>query len=100
MAEDRLLQPLQRLARFDAEVVDERLPRLGVGVERLRLPVGTVEGEHLLRAQPFSERVLAHEQVQLAESLFVASECEIAVDPVQQRRQPQLVELRHLVTSA
>ena len=33
-----------------------------VCVERVRLPVGAVEGEHLLRAEPFPQRVLAHEQ--------------------------------------
>ena len=99
VAEDRLLEPLQCLARLDAEVVDERAARLGVGVERLRLPVGAVEGEHLLRAEPFPQRVLAHEQVQLAENLFVPAEREVAVDPVHQRRQPQLVELRHLVAA-
>ena len=99
VAEDRLLQPLQRLARIDAEVVDERPPRLGVCVERLGLPVGAVEGEHLLRAEPFAQRVLTHEQIQLAEGLFVAAEREVAVDPLDQRRQPQLVELRHLVAS-
>lgn len=50
MAEDRLLKPLQPLARLDAEVVDERSPRLAVRLERIRLPVGAVEGEHLLGA--------------------------------------------------
>ena len=63
------------------------------------MPVGTVEGEHLLRAEPFSQRVLAHEQVQLPENLFVAAEREIAIDPVHQRRQSQLVELRHLISA-
>jgi hypothetical protein len=50
MAKDRLLEPLQRLARLDAEVVHERMPRLCICLERLRLPVGTVERKHLLRA--------------------------------------------------
>ena len=63
------------------------------------MAVGTVEGEHLLRAESFPQRVLAHEHVQLAEHLFVPAEREVAVDPVHQRRQPQLVELRHLVAS-
>jgi hypothetical protein len=61
VAEDRLLKPLQPLARLDAEVVDERSPRLAVRLERIRLPVGAVEGEHLLPAEPFTQRVLAHE---------------------------------------
>ena len=91
---------MQRLARLDAQVVDERLPRLGVGLQGLGLPIGPVEGEHLLRAEPFPQRVLAYEQVELAESLFVTAERELAVDPVHQRCQPQFVELRHLVAPA
>ena len=91
---------MQRLARLDAEVVDERAARLGVCVKRLRLPVGAVEGEHLLRAEPFPQRVLAHEQAQLTEDLFVPAERNVTVDPVHQRRQPELVELGDLVTTA
>src|SRR6184192_2349930 len=44
--------------------------------------------------------LLVREQVELAESLFVAAERELAVDPVHQRCQPQFVELRHLVAPA
>ena len=51
-------------------------------------------------AKPFPQRVLAHEHVQLAESLLVAGERDVAVDPFHQRGEPQLVELRHLITSA
>ena len=91
MAEDRLLEPLQRLARLDAEIVDERPPRLGVGLERVRLPVGAIEGQHLLRAEPLPQRMLGHEDAQLSENLLVPAEGEVAVDPVHQRCQPQLV---------
>ena len=91
---------MQRLARIDSQVVDERLPRLGVCVKRLRLPVGAVEGQHLLRAESFPQRVLAHEQAQLTEDLFVPAERNVTVDPVHQRRQPELVELGDLVTTA
>src|ERR671934_27235 len=38
---------MQRRARLDPEVVDERPPGLGVCVERVRLPVGTVAGKQL-----------------------------------------------------
>ena len=44
--------------------------------------------------------MLAHKHVQLAERALVPPEGEIAVDAIHQRRQPQLVELRHLVSSA
>src|SRR5262249_32594901 len=49
---------------------------------------------------PFPQWMLAHEHVQLPERLLVAAEREVAVDPVHQRGQPQLVELRHLLMSA
>jgi hypothetical protein len=100
VAEDCLLEPLQGLARLDAEIVDQRPPRIGIGLERVRLPIGPVEGEHLQRTEPFPQRMLAHEDTQFSEGLLVAAEREVAVDPVHQRRQPQLVELRHLVAPA
>ncbi len=48
------LELLQRGGRIDAEAVDERPPRVRVRLERLRLPVGTVESEHLLRTEPLA----------------------------------------------
>ena len=100
MPQDSLLESLQPLARLDAEVVDERPPRLRVCLERVRLPAGAVERQHLLRAEPFPKRMLAHEDAQLSNGFFVPAEREVAVDPVHQRRQPLLVELYHLVSSA
>ena len=88
MAKDRLLESLQRFARFDPEVVDERLPRVLVRVERVCLPVGAVQGEHLLGAQPFAERMLADEHLELAENVLVAAQREVAVDPVHQCGEP------------
>src|SRR5436309_2048868 len=98
VAEDPLLQPLQRRARLDPELLHEHLPCLLVGIERLRLALGAVEGEHQLRAQPFPQRVFTDEHLQLAQHLIVPPERKIAVDPIHQRRQPQLVELCHLLT--
>jgi len=33
-----------------SEVIDERPSRLAIGLERIRLPIGAVEGQHLLCA--------------------------------------------------
>ena len=71
-----------------------------VCVERLRLPVRAVEGEHLLRAEPFPQRMLPHEHAHLAENLLVSAERELAVDPVHHAGEAQLVELRDLVAPA
>ena len=70
-----------------------------VGVEGIRLAVRAVEGEHLLGPHPLPERMLANEHLQLAEHLPVTTLGEIAIDPVHEHGQSQLVELHHLVTS-
>ena len=99
MAQDRLLEPLQGLAGLDSQLVDQVVPSLLVGVEGVRLAVGTVEGEHLLSAEPLPERMLANEHLELAEQVLVTTLGEIAIDPVHQHGQSQLVELPHLVPS-
>jgi len=98
VAQDRLLQPLKRLAGFDSQLVDQPVPGSLVCVERVRLAVGAVEGEHLLCAQALPERMLLYEHLELAENKLVATLGEIAVDPVHEHGQSQLVELRHLVS--
>ena len=85
--EDASLESLQGFAGLDAEVVDQRLACLLVGVEGLGLAVGAVKREHLLGAEPFSERVLADEPVELADQLLVAADCKVAVDAVHERGQ-------------
>jgi hypothetical protein len=97
--QDPFLQPLQRWARLDAELLHKQLPCLLVRLERLRLALGPVESEDQLGTQPLQQRVLTDEHAQLAKHLVVTSERKVAVDPVHQRRQPQLVELRHLLSS-
>ena len=87
MGEDASLESLQGFAGFDAEAVDECLACVLVGVEGFRLPVGAVEGEHLLATEALPERVFADEPVELTDQLLVAAECEVAVDPVHERGQ-------------
>ena len=86
------LKSLQGSTGLDPELVDERLPCLLVGVEGFRLPVGAVEREHLLGAEAFAERMLANEHLQLAEHVLVTTLGEVAIDPVHEQGQPQLVE--------
>jgi hypothetical protein len=99
MAQDRLLEALQRFAGLDPELVHQFMPGMLVGVERVRLTVGAIEREHLLGAQPFPEWMLADEHQQLTEDLLVTSQREIAVDPVHERGDPQFVQLRYLVAA-
>ena len=97
LGQDPLLQSLQWGARLDSQLLHEHLPCLLVRVERLRLPVGAVEGKHQLGAKTLSQRVFTDQHLQLAERVLVPPERKIAIDPIHQRRQPQLVKLRHLV---
>ena len=96
VAQDRRLQRAQLRRRLDAQAVDERLVRAAVGLQRVRLPPGAVEREHLLAAQPLAQRMLAHERLELADHLGVAAAGEVRVDPVAQARQPQVLQPRDL----
>ena len=50
LVQNRLLEPLERDARLDAELADERLPCLAVGAERVGLAAGAVKRQHELAA--------------------------------------------------
>src|SRR5262249_57763871 len=66
LAEDGAVEPLQRRARLDAELVDECAPGVEIRLERLGLAARAVERQHQLAAQPFAERVLPDEGLELA----------------------------------
>ena len=74
------------------EALDERLPRLAVDLERLGLAARAVEREHLLAAQPLAQRVLGDERLELGDERRVPPERELGVDPLLERREPQLLE--------
>ena len=86
------MQAPQLRAGLDADLLDERRPRLAVGVQRIGLPPGAVQREHALGVEALAQRLLAHEPVELADDLPVAPGGEIALDRVLERRQPELLE--------
>ena len=92
MSEDCALELFERLARLEAELVDQRSPRTLVHGERVRLSSRAVEREHQLRAEPLPERLLRDQLLELADELAVSAEREIGVDPVFERRESKLVE--------
>ena len=92
LVEDRALEALQGGARLDPEPVDERGARGGVDLEGLGLPPRAIQREHELSARTLAQRVLADERLELADHLRVASECEVGVDPILERGEPQLLE--------
>ena len=80
------------MSGFEPELVGERSPGVGVGGQCLRLPPGTVERDHELAAEPFPDRVLADERLELGHDRFVTAEREVRLDPLLQRLQAQLFE--------
>ena len=91
LGQDLLLELPQRRARLEPELV-ERRPRVAVGLERLRLPARAVEREHQLPAQTLAVRMLGDQRLELADELRVAAEREIGLDPLLERRQPQILQ--------
>ncbi len=92
LPKDRLLQLLERRARIDPELVDEGPARVLVGVQGLRLPARPVQRRHQIPPQPFAERVLGDQRLQLPDQLVMAPECEVGVDPELDCCQPDLLE--------
>src|SRR5439155_7084154 len=79
-------------ARLDSELLDEDAPRLPVGLERVRLPTGSVQRDDQLPPQPLAERMLSDEVLELVDELPIAAELEIGVYPLLERGQAQLLE--------
>ena len=92
VSQDLRLQPLQRRARIEAEILDERVARAPVRVERVRLASGAVQGQHQLRVQALAIRVLGRQRLQLRDERPGPPELQIELNPSLERRQPQLRE--------
>ncbi len=92
LPEDRALELLQLPARLDPEAADERLARIPVGGQRLGLPAGAVEREHLLPPEPLAERLCGDEPLELPDQLGVPAQGQIGLDPLLERVQAQLLE--------
>ena len=85
MCEDRLLEALKLVARLDPELVDEDAPSVAVFLERVSLPSGSVERDHELCPQAFSQRMLPDEPLELRNERSMPAECEVSVDTVLER---------------
>ena len=69
VAEDRLLELLERRARLEAELLDEARSGRPVHLERLRLAAAAVEREHAQRLEALAQRVLGRQRLELADEL-------------------------------
>ena len=92
MLQDRLLEPLQRLARIEAELVDERRARVLVGGERVGLPARPVERQDQQLPQALAQRMLPHERLQLRHDLGRTAERQIRLQTQPERDKPQLLQ--------
>ena len=90
--QDRPLEPLQRGARVDPQLLDERAPCLLVALERIGLPAGAVEGQHELGQEALAHRVLGHQRLELADHVVVPAEREVRLDAVGEGGEPKLLE--------
>ena len=96
LAKDRLLELVQGRARFDAELVDEELSRFAIDLERFDLTTRAVERPHEYGPQPFAQRVLADEHLELSDELGVTAEREVGFESTLERPKAELFEARNL----
>ena len=94
MADDLPGELPQLGARLDSQVVDEHPARPLVGLERLCLTAGPVEGDHQLRDEALGVRVLFDEPAQLAHEIRMAPKSEIRADPNLQSSHAKFLEAR------
>ncbi len=92
LPQDRLLELAQRWARLDPQLVDQRAPRALVRGQRFGLPTAAIQRQHQLPAQPLAQRVLRDQPLELGDEVAVASEREVGLDPLLERREAKLLE--------
>ena len=92
VAEDGLLELAQLGAGLDPDLRDQRPVRVAVGLDRLGLAPGAVEGEHALRMEALVGRVLGDQRLEASEHIGVAPGGELGVDRQPDRPQVQLLE--------
>ena len=95
--EDHALEPTQLRARLDPELVHQHAPALAHHLERVRLPAGTIERNHQLRAQPLAQRMLRNQSLQLACEIRGAPQSQVRGNPLLDRLHVQLLQARDLL---
>src|SRR5690349_9516400 len=72
LAQDGVVQAPQLGTRLETHLVEQDLPGLPERRQGVRLPATAVQREHPPDVEPFAERMLADQVVELADRLFVA----------------------------
>ena len=86
------LEPLQRFARLETEILGQLSPGVLVNAKRFWLPAGAVQREHQLAPGALSQRMCDDERFQLRKDGSVPTERELGLEFLLERAQPQLVE--------
>ena len=96
LAQDRLVQVAQLRTRFRADRLHEGSAEVAVGLERVGLPAGAIEGEHPLGVQALSQRLLGRDRLDLPDDLPVPAARQVAVHGQLDRPQAQLLQAADL----
>ena len=86
----------ERLARLDPQLFDEGSSRVAVNLERLAHPAAAVEREHQLGPEPLAQWMLRDQPPELRHEVHVAAQRELALQPILERGEPQLLEAPYL----
>src|ERR1035437_10502832 len=90
--QDGALQRPQLLTRVQAEFLHEQMPRDAEGLQRLGRAARPVQGEHVLSAQPFPERMLVDQLAQLTGQRMMPAERELKVNALLEQADAVLVQ--------
>ena len=94
--EDRVLELAELRPLLEAELVPEQLPRRPEAGEGLGLPAAPVERTRELTTEPFVERMLGDQGLELPDQFDVTAERELRVEKVLLGRESIVEELRQL----
>ena len=96
MVEDGSLEALELIVRLEPELLVQQPPARAVGLESVCLAAAPVQREHELASQPLAQRMSRHERLELGNELRRSTHCQVRVDPILDRSEPELVESRDL----
>jgi hypothetical protein len=92
LGENCALELAQLDPRLEAELLDERRPRVPVRLERVGLAAGAVERQHQPAVQPLAQRMLGYQSLQLRHELRVTPGAQLGLESRLERDQPLLLE--------
>ena len=92
MGEDLGFEACELGAGVQAEVLDEGVAGAAVGVERVGLAAGAVEGEHELGVEALAVRVVGGEAFELGDELRAAAEVQLELEAAFERVQAGALE--------